>query len=485
MSEFARIMVVTVFIMFASQAVTAATFTVTKIADTNDGVCDADCSLREAIAAANASGDADDIVFASLFSTAQTITLSGTEIVIANSGALVINGSGADRLTVSGNNVSRIISTSPAAFVTINNARFTGGNGVGAAATGRAGAIYNNGGNLTLNNLVITANTANTGGALNNAGTATLTVNNCFIFGNTSASSGGAMQNFAGNTLIINNSTISGNTSGGGTGGGGIQANGTVFISNSTFAGNNAPGGSGGGVTFNGTAITFNNVTISNNTATTNGGGFHRTGSNPVNFRNTIIAGNNGVSTSPDVTGTITSNGNNIIGNIGTSIGWIGADLQNVNPMLGALANNGGLGNTLLPLAGSPAIDAGQNCVVDLSCAAGNPPTAITTDQRGIARPSNAIVDIGAVEVAAIANVSVGGRVVSDTGQPMPNTLVFLNSGNITRSTRTNTFGFYTFDNVPSGSIITVGVQSKAFVYSSQNVTVSGQITNLNFSPAL
>ena len=58
MSEFARIMVVTVFIMFASQAVTAATFTVTKIADTNDGVCDADCSLREAVAAANASGDA-------------------------------------------------------------------------------------------------------------------------------------------------------------------------------------------------------------------------------------------------------------------------------------------------------------------------------------------------------------------------------------------------------------------------------------------
>ena len=37
-------------------AAQAATLTVTKIADTNDNVCDTDCSLREAIFAA-ASGD--------------------------------------------------------------------------------------------------------------------------------------------------------------------------------------------------------------------------------------------------------------------------------------------------------------------------------------------------------------------------------------------------------------------------------------------
>ena len=34
--------------------VQAATFTVTKTTDTNDGSCNADCSLREAIIAANA-----------------------------------------------------------------------------------------------------------------------------------------------------------------------------------------------------------------------------------------------------------------------------------------------------------------------------------------------------------------------------------------------------------------------------------------------
>ena len=39
----------------------AASLTVTKTADTNDGVCDADCSLREAISAANAGPGGDTI----------------------------------------------------------------------------------------------------------------------------------------------------------------------------------------------------------------------------------------------------------------------------------------------------------------------------------------------------------------------------------------------------------------------------------------
>ena len=39
----------------------ADTFPVTKTADTNDGTCDPDCSLREAIRAANANVGADDV----------------------------------------------------------------------------------------------------------------------------------------------------------------------------------------------------------------------------------------------------------------------------------------------------------------------------------------------------------------------------------------------------------------------------------------
>jgi CSLREA domain-containing protein len=80
----------------------AANFTVTKIADTNDGVCDADCSLREAVAAANAVGSNDTIAFAPSLSGA-TLTLSlGVEIVIVGNGTLAINGLGANRLTIDG-----------------------------------------------------------------------------------------------------------------------------------------------------------------------------------------------------------------------------------------------------------------------------------------------------------------------------------------------------------------------------------------------
>ena len=46
---------------FAPAFARAATFTVTKTADTADGSCDADCSLREAVIAANANAGADTI----------------------------------------------------------------------------------------------------------------------------------------------------------------------------------------------------------------------------------------------------------------------------------------------------------------------------------------------------------------------------------------------------------------------------------------
>src|SRR5215510_4109048 len=49
------------------------TFTVTKTADTNDGFCDADCSLREAIIAANNNPGQDTIAFA-IASGVQTIS---------------------------------------------------------------------------------------------------------------------------------------------------------------------------------------------------------------------------------------------------------------------------------------------------------------------------------------------------------------------------------------------------------------------------
>jgi predicted outer membrane repeat protein len=64
-----------------------------------------------------------------------------------------------------------------------------------------------------------------------------------------------------------------------------------------------------------------------------------------------------------------------------------GGGRDNVDLKLGALANNGGSTQTHLPLAGSPAIDGGDNS---------NCPSH---DQRGVVRPQGSKCDVGAAEV--------------------------------------------------------------------------------------
>ncbi len=395
--KFTRALLSVCFVFCLAEAVSAANYTVTKIADTNDAVCDADCSLREAVAAANATADNDTIYFAlGLFGSPQTITLSGTEIVIANNGSLTINGTGANRLTISGNNASRIISISDNAVVNISHLRFTGGTGAGAANTGRGGAIYNNGGTTVISDCVITGNSAMLGGAMNNATAGNLTIRNSWLANNQAASVGGALQNFSTSVLHLLNTSITGNSAGTSTtGGGAIQGNGMITMTNVTMSGNSTLA-SGGGIYYNGTGLIMTNTTITNNTAATNAGGFHKSiATNNASIRNSIISGNTG-GASPDVTNVINSLGNNIIGIVGTSTGWIASDLQNTNPLLSPLGYYGGNGLSQALLSTSPAIDAGQICVQTLSCATNNPPFAVIFDQRGAIRSVS--VDIGAFE---------------------------------------------------------------------------------------
>lgn len=395
-----RLLLTIGFVFCLAQAVSAATYTVSKIADTSDGMCNADCSLREAIVAANATTDNDTIYFAlPFFGSPQIITLSGSEIVIANNGSLTIIGTGANRLTISGNNASRIISISDNAVVNISYMRFTAGTGAGAANTGRGGAIYNNGGTTVISNCVMTGNQAANGGAMNNATAGNLTIRDSVLSDNQASTVGGALQNFSTSTIHIINTAITGNsclTSS--TGGGAMQGNGMITMTNVTMSGNSTLA-SGGGIYYNGTGLLITNSTIANNTSATNAGGLHKsTATNNAVIRNSIISGNTG-GASPDATNVFTSLGNNIIGVVGTSTGWIGSDLQNTNPSLSPLGYYGGFGFTHALLSNSPAINAGQDCVSDLTCATNNPPVAIPIDQRGASRVST--VDIGAFEASA------------------------------------------------------------------------------------
>ncbi len=127
-----------------------ATFTVTNLFDSGIG------SFRQAIFNANAQAGADEIVF-DTGGVPSTITLTSGALNIADS--LNILGPGANLLTVSGNNNSRIFNINDGGSdildVLISGLTLTNGN-----ATSSGGAIFNAGENLSLMNAVITNNTA-------------------------------------------------------------------------------------------------------------------------------------------------------------------------------------------------------------------------------------------------------------------------------------------------------------------------------------
>ncbi len=132
---------------------------VTKIADTNDGVCDADCSLREAIAQACS---LTTITFdtAGVFATPQTITLTLGELSVAKSVTIDAPDLAGQHVTVTGNNASRVFNINSGKIVTIRDLTLTGGSAPGDFG----GAIYNDHATLTLIGVTVSGSTADFGG---------------------------------------------------------------------------------------------------------------------------------------------------------------------------------------------------------------------------------------------------------------------------------------------------------------------------------
>ena len=264
----------------------AQTLTVTKTADTNDGVCNSDCSLREAVAAANANVEASQINFdASLFSVPQTITLASGELVIADNHRLAINGTGANLLTISGNNQSRVFRINRDAVVLLSGLTVSGGNGAGGFDSGNGGGIYvsPNGSNttLTLNNVTVRNNRGLAGAGICVFGLATVNINNSTFAENTATYNygGGGIYLYLG-SLNITNSIIKNNTAtfkpSGGGGGIAIGTSSAAFtITNSVITENSAD--SAGGISAGGTGV-ISGSTISNNRANGAAGGLHSSG---------------------------------------------------------------------------------------------------------------------------------------------------------------------------------------------------------------
>ncbi len=210
--------------------------------------------------------------------------------------------------------------------------------------------------------------------------------------------------------------------------------------------------------------MTTINATIVGNTASAGGqgGGINATGGTVTLFNTIVAANKQGASTPDDIFspggGNVSaSSAGNLVGaggsgglTDGTNGNQVGVALANLH--LGSLADNGGPLATIALLAGSPAIDAGNNAI------AGVP----STDERGAERGPGGInaglsVDVGAFEasssylVTSVADVLGYGTLRSavswanvsfndnsenlpnsasnPNGNPQPNTVVFDQSG--------------------------------------------------------
>ena len=366
---------------------------VNSTADPGDGVCDdAECTLREAIATAE---EGATVEFS--LPEASTITLVEGELEIEQS--LTIDGSTAPGLTVSGNNSSRVFSTS-AGTIKMKNLTIANGYFVDDGLDEDDG-----------------------GGGIKN--TTALRLENVTIRDNDSERNGGGIFN-QGGPIILVNSTISQNRAG--EHGGGIYSRGSILDSELHHCDSGEDG-----------LARLYSSTVTGNLAQEGGGIFDQlgdgtycdyaapiyTGDGRTFATNTIIIGNSALiyadcggfigdpsdqlSQPPREAGEVPGypGGFNLLGN---SCNTRPTDIAIPSPLahfaLSALSENGGFAPTHALKPGSPALDAGDpaGCTYDDDGNPDTPEVPLLTDQRGFPRPmegngdGNARCDIGAYE---------------------------------------------------------------------------------------
>lgn len=276
----------------------------------------------------------------------------------------------------------------------------------GNTAGGDGGGISFEDGTFSMVNSTISGNTAGDGGGGLWLDDIDATISDSTIDGNTAGGDGGGIYLYE-TLMTISNSTLSGNSA---TNGGALyiandDEESTTFIENSTISGNHASQDGGAISIFMDEPYEIVSLDIVQSTITDNStdgleennGGIALQDNAEMTIIGSIVAGNLGfdigrygdslpvVNVSDSVLGVIRSAVTLVDGG-GTQVGV-------TDPMLGLLANNGGVTKTHALLAGSPAINAGPNPVPVFD---GN-----EFDQRGVgfARIVFGVADAGAFEV--------------------------------------------------------------------------------------
>lgn len=268
----------------------AATFTVSSLADNGTG------TLREAIALANQTAEADTIMFQDRLT--GTITLASGEIPITNSVSIL--GTGAAKITINANNASRVFridnNGGPDKVFLISGLTLTGGRASSGNVDSGGAVFYEQStvhAQITLRDLVLSANTAGRkGGAVSIAG-ANVRLDNVQMNGNRAQGgfqpSGGALY-FNRGSIVIERSRFINNVAD--LSGGAIEfASPGVFatISDTTIEGNSASL-EGGGIDASVQNLKLSRSTIANNTVgQPNGGGIFMMGATDANSPENII----------------------------------------------------------------------------------------------------------------------------------------------------------------------------------------------------
>jgi len=232
---------------------------VTTLADELNS--DGDCSLREAIEAANTNTSVDACGSGGVLTDTITFDVSGTillnsQLVDAAGGPLVIDGNVV--ITVSGGYSVRVFYVNADAMLSLKRLTIING------SADLGGAIQNDGILEITDSILSNNNVSIVGGGILNSGILTITTS---TLSHNNANMGGAIYNDG--LLLIKDSILSDNYA---AMGGGIKNGNTLTLTNSIVSGNSA--GDSGAIDNTGTTTIINSI-LSNNSSTGNAGGIH------------------------------------------------------------------------------------------------------------------------------------------------------------------------------------------------------------------